>query len=507
VLSFADRFAPAGRLPLIVVVKSTHVGVEAVESGASAFVEMGQLDRPYFGEVMERAIVAFRNRRDLGTMQAELVRLSSADPLTGLMNRRGFESVLLNEVARARRRGETLAALLIDCDDFKSINAAHGHAGGDEVLKHVATTLERTLRVTDHVARVGGDEFLILLPDTTLPQALSLAERIRATVAGPVRTIADARVTVSIGVARVPLAILSSTQVMAAAQRALRISKEEGKDRVSIEEFDGAGTSRAECLHRLLQEPGLLGVASQDIIDVATGEVVAVELLIRPPPPLHQPDELFRFAADQHLLVNLDVACLERCLQAANGIQPGLAIHVNLFPVTLHNAPTEQLVKAFGKHDQLRPLRVELNEQQAVGEVEGMLTTIEALRQAGVSVAVDDMGFGRTCLETLLLTQPEFVKIDRRWVSGVGASPWRRRVLERILSVGRSLGASMVAEGVESESDLDTLRSLGVAFAQGYHVGRPRMIVAPVVDELDLDMPTLVRLPTAENEGGPEEEG
>lgn len=414
-----------------------------------------------------------RLTRLLEARNSRLRLLSEVDPLTGLLNRRGLERARAAEAHRPG--GGALAGVLIDCDDFKRVNDALGHTGGDRVLAELTRRLATCLRPDDHLARVGGDEFYALLANTDIKQAAIVGERIRQAIAeAPI--VCDAimmPVTVSVGVARIPPGITDVTEMIGRTQHALRECKNGGKNRVAIHGLRRVATSERIQLERLLARRDQLHVVRQPVIDLRDGRLVGYELLSRGPQgPLRSPDKLFRSCAENGLRTHADIACLQRCLGAIERTSP-LTWHVNVFPSTLLEAPiAELLATAPGVGPRIC---VELSEQQFVGEPSCLLETIDGLRERGYQIALDDVGFGRSSVETLVTLAPDVIKIDRRLVTGAHADATRRARLERMIGVARALGAEVIAEGVETAADVELLRQLGVEYAQGYHLGRPQV--------------------------------
>ncbi len=422
-----------------------------------------------------------RSITQLREMTAELERANASlreaavlDPLTSLINRRGLERALSTEMARARRSGSSTVAILVDCDDLKPINETLGHAVGDVVLVTLARRLQEAVRPTDHVARIGGDEFLLVLPDTRLAEALSLAERLRLAIAADPIILAPGHVklTASFGVAAIPEGTTSIEEVLVQTRLALRKSKLSGKNRVSGGVDDEPMDEIAQVSGQLRRE-GLLRAVSHPIVDLADGNLVGWELLSRGPAgSFEMPSDFFRVAMEQGILTLVDLKCLKTCLQTSTEMSP-TRFHVNLLPSTILDTPSDQLLALFPSTSSRASYCIEVSEQQLIGDPQALRRHLQPLRDQGVLIAVDDVGFGRSCLESLVVLEPDIVKIDRACVRGTGHDQGKARLLRRIVRIGAALRSDLVAEGIESEDDLRLVRDLGIRYGQGYLWGPP----------------------------------
>jgi EAL domain-containing protein (putative c-di-GMP-specific phosphodiesterase class I) len=186
------------------------------------------------------------------------------------------------------------------------------------------------------------------------------------------------------------------------------------------------------------------------------------------------PDHFFRLALDHQILTLVDLQCLEICARRAAAAPVGLDVYLNVFGSTLINVPVERILAATGALPDPRRLCLEVSEQQFFVDSSRLRARLAELRAAGIRVGLDDVGFGRTSLELLLLLAPDVVKVDRRFVTGCAADPSRLQALRRLVDVIAAIGATIIAEGVETEADRDAVAGFGIAFAQGYLWGRPQ---------------------------------
>jgi len=464
-------------------------GTVELHLGGGRTVELHVGRVPWRGEEAYLAIVRDVTERarllaELTEANQALSRMAVRDPLTGALNRRGVEEAL-HRMSDAQRRGAgRSAALLFDCDDFKSINALAGYAAGDATLQLVARTLTDGVRPSfDCVGRIGGDEFLVLLPNTRLAEGLLVAERLREAIRSKPHPVAtpgrESGVTVSVGVASVPYGAASLKEVLELAESALVASKTGGKNRVTAGGPEAAETPRQDLdLRALLARPSTISVAAQPIVRHPGGEPIGHELLFRGPPdsPLETPAAFFAAARRDQLLGEADLTCLRRCLEVGSS-HPHLGrVHLNAYPSTLLDTPSETLLQTFKGSGQFV---IELSEQEFVGAPALLQPVIERLRQAGVRLALDDIGFGHSSLETVLVLEPEIIKIDRCLVHGISQNLGQRKVLDRLLHCLAGLNAEIIAEGIEHEADARVVQDLGVPFVQGFLWGAPRRVGGP----------------------------
>ncbi len=404
---------------------------------------------------------------------------TNVDALTRVLNRYGLAVRLTGEIALARTRGQPLSAVVVNCDELRAINSHHGMLLGDIALVEVARRLRDSVRPDDAVARIGNDEFVVLLRGQDLQVATQVAERIRLAVGqrpiseshGPVK------LTVSVAVAPVEPCTESIDSLLRELDSAMRKSKQMGRNRVSITgQIAAIASPEREQRARVNEAMGQLRVAAQDLVQLDSGEHVGVELLVRGPRgQLESPVDLFRTAFECDLLGSLDEACLRACLGQAHRF--GAAdVHINVYPRTLLALWPEHILQWLAASAQPERICFELCEQQIVGHPRYLVERLRALRALGFRIAVDDVGFGNSCLESLIVLEPDIVKIDRSFVTGASAQPELAKNLERILRVTKALGAMSVVEGVEQVADAQLALSMGADCGQGYLWSRPRLV-------------------------------
>jgi two-component system CheB/CheR fusion protein len=423
---------------------------------------------------------------ELRTRTKSLESEANEDPLTGLMNRRGLEKSLQGNKLHAERSGESMVVMLIDLDDFKGINDTCGHPVGDQVLKEVSRRFRRLYRPTDLVSRIGGDEFLAILPDTRLGEGMHVAERLRRELISEPVAYIEGRpifVTASIGAARVPDPVASLDGVIALATRALKLSKKSGKNRVRAEgvsrDFENQKEEIERALGDVLEGRGLFAVR-QSIRVLEDGGLLGYEFFARcSTPALADPQDFFRICMDRNILGSTDLQCLRLGVQAARECEPEVQLHFNLFPTTLLETPTDELLEVLHPVGDLSRICLELSEQHFIGDPARLKLACDALQKHGVRIGVDDIGFGRSSLETLVVLEPDCVKVDRTMSQGIAESGKKQRMMSRLVNVCVSLELQMIVEGVETSADRRLLRELGVDYAQGFLWDRPERIGPP----------------------------
>ncbi len=489
--AFLQVKAAAGATPVVVIGSSNQeqAAAEAIKNGAQDYLEKKGLSASTLIHSMRQAIELTRaeealkeatSRLDAATNRLEV--LANVDQLTEVLNRIGLERALQTEFNRAQRQGWNLVATLLDCDDFDRINATLGHAVGDVVLKEISGRLRDTLRPTDHIARIGGDEFLMLLPDTRLAEGMLVAEKVRLAVAeGPLRLAHETiRVTASLGVLALPYEFCSIEEVLSLCRLAVRESKLLGKNRVSSGEKHklqaGPDDEALSELTEKLRRGDCFRAVSMPIFKLDEEKVVGYEILSRGPEgAFEMPDDLFRVSCEYNLLTIVDLRCLKTCLAATvlPKFDQRARFHVNLFPSTIIDTPIDRLMTLFPDDGQKRDFCIELSEQQFIGDPAYLRDHVNALKAHGIAVAIDDVGFGRSSLESLIILEPDIVKIDRKYVTGIAVEPAKARLLKRLAKVVHALGAELVAEGIEDRQEMEVLLDAGVNYGQGWLWGKP----------------------------------
>ena len=471
-------------LPILVMsgLDDENTALEAVRAGAQDYLVKGRVSGALLAKTILYSIERNRSRMELKAVNDQLQsanqrleRMAHNDSLTDLLNRRGLQDVLVHETARAQRNGTNTVVLLIDLDDFKRINDTIGHSAGDAVLKEVAARMKRPLRATDYAARVGGDEFLILLPDTMAAEGMKIAEIVRAAICD--RTIDAGQpvtATASVGMICVPRKARTIDDLLAETHHVLYRSKRRGKNRVSFEGADTAGgdTPAVRVAEDLKKENAFTALI-HPIIRLIDNHPVACEMLARSTiAAAERPDDFFRLSLEVDLVIQVERQCLTACVEASRSLPRALRRHINLSPAALGDITAAGIISALP--DQQGSLFcVEISQNQIVGDPSYLAEPLDQLKRAGVLTAIEDVSFGKNSLESLVLLEPDFVKIDRTYITNIAEDRARMRSLERLLKLAESLGMDVIAEGIETEADLGVLKSCGVKYGQGFLWGRP----------------------------------
>jgi diguanylate cyclase (GGDEF)-like protein/PAS domain S-box-containing protein len=435
----------------------------------------------------------FRRRR----AEEQLAYKALHDDLTGLPNRGLLLDRLGHALDRARRNDTTVAVLAMDVDRFKTINDSLGHDTGDALLVELAGRLERAVRESDTVARLtsgtvarfGGDEFVVLCEDVAGENvAIRLAERIGAEVARPVQAGEhELAVTASIGIAVAAAGIAGSPESLVRdADAAMYRAKEQGRARYEM--FDLAMRSRA--LERRAQETelrhaidhGELRLHYQPIVALADGGVRSVEALVRwehPERGLLQPGAFIPLAEDSGLIVPLGRWVLgEACRQAAAWTDVRVAVNLSTRQLADRSLVTDVAdILARTRLDPSR-LTLEITETLIMERLEASIELLHQLKALGVRLSLDDFGTGYSSLSYLERLPLDVLKLDRSFVSGLGAGADEPAIVAAVIEMGRALGMTVIAEGVETEEQVARLRGLGCAYAQGFHFARPQPAAA-----------------------------
>ena len=419
-------------------------------------------------------------------LEDELRHQAFHDSLTGLANRALFADRL--DHALQRRTTADVGIIFFDVDDFKLINDGLGHAAGDGLLIEVARRLGELVRAGDTAARLGGDEFAVLLEHTTLDEATRVADRIIASFL-PSFEIASHRITarVSIGIA-FGRAGSEAASVLREADAAMYTAKHRGKGVWQVYDPSMAGDGLMEIELRAdlksAIEQGELSVAYQPIVELATRRTVGVEALARWHHPTRgdiEPSQFIPLAEAADLIVPLGRWILEEACRTVQGWRASaegpddLRLSVNISPrQLLHGSIIEHVQTALADSG-LEPadLTLEITEGVLVEEAGASLSALEGLKALGVRIAIDDFGTGYSSLSYLSRLPIDVLKIDRSFVADIGTSRQAAALVRSIVKIGQTLHLETVAEGVETEEQLDRLVRLGAKLGQGYLFARP----------------------------------
>lgn len=420
--------------------------------------------------------------------EAKLQHMALVDELTGLPNRRLLTDRLSQSLKAAEREEQMLALVYIDLDGFKPVNDSLGHAIGDLLLKQVAERLQARARKSDTLARIGGDEFTLILNGIRSgAEAGKVAESLLEALTSPFQVDGHLiRIGASIGISLFPQHGRDGDELLQQADFAMYAAKRSGKNRI-VEFSDEVGNAARERmtlegeLRRAIAEQEI-SIEYQPEFDLATRGIVRFEALARwnhaqmgPVPPLN----FIAVAEESGLIIPLGAALMERaCTDAmawkrACGCEMQVAVNVSSvqFAQSTFVAEVRETLRRTGLSPHL--LQIELTESATLTGVDRAARVMLELKNMGVSLAMDDFGTGYSCLSYLPKLAFDAIKIDRSFVNELIVRPETRAFVESILTMAHNLGMKVVVEGIETEEQLQLIETLGANEAQGYLLGRP----------------------------------
>ena len=455
-------------------------------------VEMPTQNSEEVGELIDgfHAMLTELQRRERARKDAEakLQQMALVDDLTGLPNRRLLTDRLSHSLAKGRRENRKVALLYIDLDAFKLVNDSLGHSIGDALLVQVAQRIKSRFRQSDTLARIGSDEFTILLDSVQAPSdAVRAAESALDLLKAPFEIEGHAiRMTASIGISIFPDHGLEGGQLLRQADCAMFAAKRNGKNRI-VQFGDGLGSAARERLMletelRRAIENGEISVHYQPEFDLSTNTIVRFEALARwvhptmgPIPPV----SFIPIAEESGLIFALGAyvmerACTEAVVWQSRANRP-IQVAVNVSSLQFARDSFLEEVEDTLRRTGLRPslLQLELTESVTLSGVERAADLIRRLTGRGIGVAMDDFGTGYSSLSYLPKLFLDALKLDRTFVSELAVREETRAFVESVLSMARNLHMKVIVEGIETHEQLELMRSLGTNEAQGYLLGRP----------------------------------
>ena len=470
-------------IPLVIVSawEDEAISLRSVKAGAQDYLVKGHIDGANLHRVIRYAVE--RKRTEL-----ELVRLAHYDQLTSLPNRTLLRERVDHALARAMRAGSGVATLVLDMDRFKEINDMLGHEVGDKLLIEVAQRIRASVRDQDTVARLGGDEFAVVLEGVSeAKEVLPVIERILDSLAG-VTTIADHEInsSTSVGIAMYPDNGNNLSELLRAADLAMYQAKSSGRGRYQF--FADAMQEEAQSRHALewalrrAVERGEFKLVYQPQLCLRTGAVIGVEALLRWMNPTRGLLTPYHFIAglEEFGLINevggwvLQTACEQVRRWHRMDLEP-MRIGVNVSAQQFEDPMLLDKVRGALKETKLPPefLELELTESSLMMDPTQAGALLRELREVGVRIAIDDFGTGYSSLTYLHDFPLNALKIDKNFVQSVESNERGGPIANMIIGLGKNLGLDVIAEGVETEPQLEYLRNQGCDIAQGYLYARP----------------------------------
>jgi diguanylate cyclase (GGDEF)-like protein/PAS domain S-box-containing protein len=438
---------------------------------------------------VEGLVVTARDIAPRKAFEKQLMQQAFHDSLTLLPNRALFLDRLEQALVRAVRRQGSVGLLFLDLDNFKLINDGLGHQAGDELLVEAAARLQACVREEDTVARMGGDEFVILMELTTEAEAVLAAERIEQQFRRPFRIGgSDFVTTVSIGIALGGAGHEQPDILLRNADVAMYRAKAAGRGRHVV--FNAS--MQADSLSKLNLENDLrqaigrgeLRVHYQPIVTMDSGRVTEVEALVRwqhPTRGLMAPADFISIAEETGLIIPIGQWVLEEACrqvvawQVEFPVKPTLMVSVNLSPRQFQQPDLVEQVSCALREAGLAPtwLKLEITEGVIMRDVEATNKTLVELKELGVQIAIDDFGTGYSSLAYLKRLPLDVLKIDRSFISGIGHNPEDTAIVRAIISMAKSLHLAVTGEGIETAEQAALLRGWACELGQGYYFSRP----------------------------------
>ena len=421
--------------------------------------------------------------------EAELRYLADHDSLTGLLDRRRFRAELDQYVSFSARYGGQGAVMIIDIDGLKGVNDSLGHHAGDNLLRQVAAILRERVRTTDIVARLSGDEFAVLMPQTDTAGALQLGEDLRSEVAERAAPVPDTKnATISVGIAMFGSEReAGSDAVLVAADQAMYRAKEEGRNQIAL--FQDPDEPKHHQRRQLTTAARIrdaltndrLSLHTQPIRSLASGGIERYELLLRmtgDDGELLPAASFIEVAERSGMVQELDrwvvAQALELLAERERGGRP-VSLHVNLSGASLTDVSVIEFIERRLDEGEADPSRCtfEITESARVHDYDAAAGFADRLTEFGCQVAIDDYGAGFGPFHYLRKIPFDLIKIDGAFIRDMPNSDADQLTVQAIVQIARGLGKTTIAEYVQDDITAEMLREYGVDMAQGYHLGRP----------------------------------
>jgi diguanylate cyclase (GGDEF)-like protein len=481
--TFSKVYAHAPKVPIIVLTGNDDgaLALSAVKAGAQDYLFKGKLDRELLVRSMQYSIERKR-------YQEELEHHANYDALTGLPNRNLLHD-RLKQAVFVQRYVHPIAVVFLDLDHFKIINDSLGHTQGDKLLATTAERLHSTVRDGDTVARLGGDEFVLVLNDAKEDVIFRAMQRILDSVGEPMMIGGqELCITCSAGVSVYPQDGDDVETLLKNADAAMYRAKERGRNNFQFytSEMNALVHERLALEHNLRRalERNELLLYYQPKVDVATGVIIGAEALVRWQHPqwgLILPMRFIPIAEETGLIVPigewvLRTACVQNRKWQDAGLR-AMAVSINLSARQFRQEGLVRTVRQILSDARLRPehLEIELTESMVMHDVETAIGILRGLKSLGIRLSVDDFGTGHSSLSYLKRLPIDTLKIDRSFVAHIGDPDEQDDgvLAQAIISLGHTLKLNVIAEGVETDAQLDFLRAHHCDEVQGYYFGKP----------------------------------
>ena len=413
--------------------------------------------------------------------------LAHFDVLTGLPNRVLLDERLKYAISMAKRSNQHIALLFIDLDRFKDINDTLGHSVGDAVLVQLAKRLQQVLREQDVVSRLGGDEFIVMLPDTEVNGVSQVVQKLLDVVAQPYQVEEyDLNLTASVGIAMYPEDGEHLEALSRSADTAMYRAKQDGRNcfRFFTSEMQARSARNLRMVNDLRHalERGQLHIVFQPQLSVSGDILIGAEALLRwqhPELGAVTPAEFIPVAEDSGMILPIGEWVMRQAVRQlkawmADGMQP-IIMAVNLSAVQFRHANLPDMVTRILEEEDLPPeyLELELTEGVAMNDPQSAIAVMDNLHERGIRMSIDDFGTGYSSLSYLKKFKVYKLKIDQSFVRDISTDPEDKAIVRTVINIAKSLGLKTIAEGVETAGQLAYLREQGCDEVQGYYFSRP----------------------------------
>ena len=457
---------------------------EILEAGADDYIA-----KPYHPGLLDvRLAVAEAAVKDIAErrrLENDLAFLADHDPLTKLFNRRRLPLAVGDAVAEARN-GRSGALLYIDLDNFKVVNDTLGHEAGDRLLLAVADILRNTVREDDILVRFGGDEFVIVLPDCTVPNAINIGEGLRENLENLVFSEEERTFRVGASIGIVPIdGSRESSDVLGVADAACYAAKAGGRNRVELYRETGGALEALIADHdwssriKTAMKSGTLGIYYQPVVSTAGHTILCHEVLLRlldrpESAPVH-PAAFMSAVQRSGQTAKLDRFVIARAVESLADT-PDSHLSINISGSSFASEDFADFVEATLAEHSVGPERIifELTENEVIANLPQAKSVMTALRKRGFRFALDDFGTGTSSLNYLKSLPIDMIKVEGTFVRRLDTDPFNQAVVRAVQALAAALKIPVVAEYVESQPVFDLLTKMGVGFVQGYLTGVPR---------------------------------
>jgi len=476
----------ARSVPIVLLTyhRDETLALKAARAGAQDYLTKGEVTPELISRTLVHAVERHRILDDLTQAQQRQHFLATHDALTRLPNRYSFLEQLKHSMASADRDGSKLAVLFFDLDGFKAVNDNRGHAVGDELLQDVAKRLKRMMRKSDLVARLGGDEFVAAL--RSIPNertVIRVAEHYRSEIEKPYHIAGEESwISTSIGVSFYPGHGENPDMLVRCADTAMYRAKSTGKNQVCLwqSEMNEEAARRFEMINGLREalHSGQLVLMFQPQVHCATETLVGAETLLRwdhPTRGLISPGEFIGMAEESGLIDAVGDWVLRTACSTVMGWKklPDLRLAVNVSRRQLDQPDFADRVAQVLVETGMPASRLELELTESLAASEQSLATLGQIREMGVRTAMDDFGTGYSSLTLLKRMPVDMLKVDQSLVRGATESEVDAVILEAVIHMASGMGLDLLAEGVETLEQMDSLRRRGCELMQGYLFAKP----------------------------------